>query len=143
MVSAVTTVSYADLSEAFAFVSVEGMIEARAYIARQTGRVFWASEHEDFDEELPEDLDDENRYIPVPGKRELDLGTGLVMRFARREVPHLHGRIQAIFSRRGAYSRFKDLLSSEGLLDKWYAFEADATERALREWCEANGIQVR
>ena len=67
----------------------------------------------------------------------------LVMRFACRKVPHLENRIRAIFSRRGAYSRFKDLLSAEGVLEKWYAFEAEATERALKEWGEANGIQVR
>ena len=65
------------------------------------------------------------------------------MRFATREVPHLENRIRAIFSRRGAYSRFKDLLSAEGVQDKWYAFEAEVIERALKQWGEANGIQVR
>ena len=138
-----TTISYQDLSDAFNFVSVDGMIEGHAYITKDTGRIYWVSEDGTLDEEVPDDLDDEDRYIPVPHKRELDLGAALVRRFARGEAPHLYDRIQAIFSRRGAYSRFKDLLSSEGLLEKWYEFEAEATERALREWAEANGIHVK
>jgi len=44
------------------------------------------------------------------------------------------------FRRRGAYARFKELLAAEGCLEKWYAFEAESTERALGQWCEANGF---
>ena len=47
-----------------------------------------------------------------------------------------------IFARRGAYGRFKDLLDSRGMLEKWYAFEASATENALRAWCEDVGLQL-
>ena len=46
------------------------------------------------------------------------------------------------FRHRGAYARFKELLLSEGCLDKWYAYEAEATEQALRDWCRANEIQL-
>jgi Uncharacterised protein family (UPF0158) len=138
-----TTLSYQDLVDAFDFVSVDGIIETHAYIAKDTGKIYWVSGDDNVGDELPEDLDDENRYLRVPDKRELDLGAVLVMQFASREVPHLEDGIRAIFSRRGAYSRFKDLLSAEGVLDNWYAFEAEAVERALKEWGEANGIQVR
>ena len=27
-------------------------------------------------------------------------------------------------------------------LEEWYAFEAESTERALREWCNANQIHL-
>jgi hypothetical protein len=37
---------------------------------------------------------------------------------------------------------FKDLLAAEGRLEEWYAFEAESTERALRDWCKANEIHV-
>jgi hypothetical protein len=33
---------------------------------------------------------------------------------------------------RDAYARFKDLLAAEECLDKWYAYESESTERALR-----------
>ena len=47
-----------------------------------------------------------------------------------------------MFDRRGAYARFKDLLLRKKALDRWYDFEAKATEAALREWCEINGITI-
>jgi hypothetical protein len=47
-----------------------------------------------------------------------------------------------VLSARGAYARFKELLASEQCLDKWYAFEAECAERALRAWCKDNDIQV-
>ena len=50
--------------------------------------------------------------------------------------------VQAFFRRRGAYARFKELLATEGCLEEWYVFEAESTERALREWCHANEIQL-
>ena len=40
------------------------------------------------------------------------------------------------------HARFKELLAAEGCLDKWYTFEAESTERALRNWCKENDIQL-
>ena len=64
------------------------------------------------------------------------------MRFAGEELPDHTDEIAEIFSRRGAYRRFKDLLVRERALDKWHAFEAAAKEKALREWCAENGVTV-
>jgi hypothetical protein len=47
-----------------------------------------------------------------------------------------------IFSRRGAYRRYKDLLEQKGLLDEWYDFEQQRTRQALLDWCEENGIEL-
>jgi hypothetical protein len=47
-----------------------------------------------------------------------------------------------MFDRRGAYARFRDLLLRKKALDRWYDFEAKATEAALREWCELNEITI-
>jgi hypothetical protein len=41
-----------------------------------------------------------------------------------------------------AYARFKDLLESDGLLEKCYNFEATASDRALRDWCAENDVQI-
>ncbi len=48
-----------------------------------------------------------------------------------------------MFRRKGAYGRFKPLLQDRGPLERWYAFEAAATERALKDWCELNDIPLR
>ena len=43
------------------------------------------------------------------------------------------GRTESIFSARGAYSRFKDMLEHRNALDRWYDYENTATETALRD----------
>jgi len=135
------TISYDDLSEAFDFVSFAAPFEHRALVSLDTGAIHWISETGPIDEEeLPEDLETSDRYIEIPHKNDLDLGTNLALRFAEEQLPHLYSSVVDCFRRRGAYARFKEILAGEGCLDKWYAFEADCTERALREWCAANQI---
>jgi hypothetical protein len=68
--------------------------------------------------------------------------TSLVLDFARQFLPDDFDEVRQIFSRRGAYARFKDLLGRRGALDQWYDFEAKAEERALRMWCDLNSIEV-
>ena len=58
-------------------------------------------------------------------------------------MPDDYGRVQDIFSHRGAYRRFKDLLEHRDLLEKWYDFESHREEEALREWCRENEIELK
>jgi hypothetical protein len=51
-------------------------------------------------------------------------------------------QVLAIFSRAGAYQRYKQLLAESSLLEKWYAFENDRTKEALLEWCAENGLNL-
>ena len=73
---------------------------------------------------------------------ELDLGKPLAVDFARQFLPGDFDDVRQIFNRRGAYARFKNLLDRRGMLDQWYAFEAEAEESALKMWCELNSIEV-
>ena len=137
------TVKYDDLSAAFDFVSFGAPFEHRAFVSRDTGAVYWISETNPIEEEdLPDDLETSDRYIEVPHKNDLDLGNKLALRFAEEQLPHRLATIVDVFRHRGAYARFKELLSSERCLDKWYAYEAEATGQALRDWCKANEIQL-
>ena len=110
------------------------------FLCRETGETHWHSGNGDSFEELPEDIDDREKYVKLPDKRDLDLGQRLVMRFTREELPDRYDKVVEIFSRRGAYRRFKDLLEHEGALDKWFEFQNAAEEKALREWCAENGV---
>ena len=56
---------------------------------------------------------------------------------------NLDEQADEIFRRRGAYARFKQLLDFHGALEKWYEFEQESTEAALRNWCSENGVQLR
>jgi hypothetical protein len=81
-----------------------------------------------------------DRYIEIPHKNELDLGNSLALRFAEKRLPDRYADVVTFFRRRGAYARFKELLAAEGCLQEWHAFEAESTERALREWCKVQEI---
>ena len=135
-------VSFNDILEAFEFVSAGGMGEHQAFLCRQSGKVYWHSELCEDLEELPDDIDDSEKYVPIPDKRELDLGKPLVLDFARQFLSDDFDEVRQIFNKRGAYARFKDLLDRRGMLDQWYAFEAEAEESALKMWCELNSIEV-
>jgi hypothetical protein len=132
---------FAELQDAFEFVSVGAPGENEAYLDRQSGKIYYHSEYCDFDEELPDDLDDQ-KYIAIPDKRELDLGKPLVLDFVRQFLPNDYDEVRRIFSRKGAYGRYKDLLVEWGALDRWYDYSNKAEEAALREWCAENGIEL-
>lgn len=137
------TIKYDDSSAAFDFVSFAAPMEHRAYVSLDTGAIYWISQTSPIDEEdLPDDLDTSDRYIAVPHKNELDLGNNLALRFVEEQLPDRYANVVDFFRRRGAYARFKELLSAEKCLEKWYAFEAESTERALRHWCKANEIHL-
>ena len=130
------------LGEAVEFVSSGMLTEHRAYVSIDTGAIYWVTESGDTDADAPEDLGESERYLDVPTKNDLGVGRSLALRFAEEQVPNEYPRVRQFFARRGAYARFKDLLAAHGLLDAWYAFEAEHTERALLDWCESHGVKA-
>jgi len=135
-------VSLNDLRDAFEFVCAGGGGEHQAFLCKQSGKVYCHSELCDDLDILPDDIDDSEKFLPIPDKRELDLGKPLALDFARQFLPGDFDDVRQIFSRRGAYAKFKNLLDRRGMLDQWYAFEAEAEESALKMWCEFNSIEV-
>ena len=117
-------------------------MEHEAYLSKETGKIYWHSEFGDNFEELPDDIDDSNKYISIPHKNDLDLGNRLAFRFVEKSLPSESGRVRTIFARRGAYARFKGFLVDRGMLKQWHEFEAEAQEKALREWCKANDLET-
>ncbi len=138
-------ISFKELMETYELASMGSSEygEHHAYLGRESGKIYWHSEFSDLEEvndELPEDIEDEDKYIQLPSKRELDLGVPLVMDFVRQVLPRDFDDVSDMFDRRGAYGQFKQLLTRRRALQQWYDFEQQATERALREWCELNSI---
>jgi len=138
------SVSFKDLELAFDFVSSAGPGENQAVLDRQSSRIYYRSEllGDMEEEEFPDDIDDE-RYIEIPHKKELDLGSSLVFDFVRRFLPDDDDEVRSGFRRKGAYGRFKALLARRGAIDRWHAFSAEAEQAALRQWCEDNAIDLR
>ncbi len=72
----------------------------------------------------------------------MGLGKSLALDFAREFLPNDFDQVQYIFSKRGAYQKYKDLLERKKSVERWYDFEVKATEQAVRKWCEENSIEV-
>jgi hypothetical protein len=134
-------VDFSTLLDAFEFVSSGSRGECEAWLSLDTGECYLRNDYASIDE-LPEDHDESDRYIPVPHKNDLDLRRDLVIAFTEQEMPNEVDRVWDFFGRRGAYRRFKDLLEYRGLIEKWYDYENRAAERALREWCEEIGVSL-
>ena len=130
-----------DIEMAFLFVSGASQFTNSALLCKETGEIFYISEMGDSDE-LPEDIEDSDQYIEIPHKNDLDLGNRLVMDFVAEYCPELLEKVNGIFRRKGAYSRYKELLDSKGFLDKWYKYEDQRTKEELRAWCAENDIEL-
>jgi hypothetical protein len=138
-------VSFQEILKAFEFAATGGIAEYQAILCRRTGKIYLHCDYSDVEgllDELPEDVEDDEKYIALPDKRELGLGKPLALDFAREFLPRDFDEVRDIFGRRGAYGKFRALLIRTKTLEQWYDFESKATKRALREWCELHSIAV-
>ncbi len=137
-----TPIKLGDLEAALQFVGSDDMDDNAAWVCRETGAVLCHSDDTDDFEPLPDDIDDEDRYVPIPDQHELDLGKPLALKFVRTQLPACYEQVCTIFAHRGAYARFKDLLERHQSLDAWHQWEAEQTRQALRAWCADNSITL-
>ncbi len=138
------TVSLDELKNAMEWESSDFM-DNEAYICRQTGQIYWVAGDPgviDEEEEVPEDIHDADKYIPVPDKRYLDLGNQLAFDFTSQYLAERYDDVRGMFRRKGAYRRFKDVLERNGLLEEWYRYSDERAAKALAEWCESEGLSV-
>ena len=132
--------SYEDLLDAYEWVSADSSLQNTAYVDRTLGAVYLDTDEIDGNDALPEDIDDGTKYIAVPHKHDLDLGKALVFDFVEENLPEDVEKVAGYFRRPGAYSKYKDLLERNELLEAWYEFERMKTFEALREWATENSI---
>ena len=112
---------FRDVLDAFEFVSAAQPSEHEAYLSRQTGAIYWHSEHGDDFDQLPGDIDDAEKYVSIPHKQDLGLGKRLAIRFVDEFLENDDAEmVREIFCHSGAYARFKNLLEVRRLLDRWY-----------------------
>ena len=111
-----------------------------AVLCKDTGRIYYRSESGDLDE-----IDDEidcDEFVHIPHKYDLNLGQQVVFEFIEANLPEEYKAVQQIFGHSGAYSAFKYLLQSKGLLQSWYDFENAREKEVLLQWCEDNEIEL-
>ena len=100
-----------ELESAVMFVSVNGGMENDAYLNRETGEIFYDSPDGDQEEELPDDLEDDTKYVKIPNERDLGLGIPLRLDFIRKHAPDSYEEAFLISRRPKACERLRDLLS--------------------------------
>jgi hypothetical protein len=123
-------------------VSAGGIFENAAYIDKNTGQIYFDTDAVDFEEEQPDNFEDGRIYIAIPHKNDLDLGRNLVYQYIEQYLSESSDTVRAFFRKKGAYSRFKDLLERKGRLEAWYVFEQQTVELALREWADRHDFQI-
>lgn len=139
-----TAVDLNDLQGAVDWVSNRYMGN-EAYVCRSTGKIYWVSGDGGFDDEeteVPTDVDDSEKYIPVPSRQELDIGTRLAFDFVTQNLPAQYEQVRDIFRRKGAYGKFKELLGRCELLESWYAYSEEQSLIAIRKWSESEHVDI-
>lgn len=134
-------INFRDIQDAFHFVGSDSYGMHTAVLDKRTGKIFWRSEMGDLDEISDAEIDWEH-CIEIPHKNDLDLGRELVYDFVLEHLPDEYDRVVDYFHGPGAYRMFKELLHARGLLQAWFDFEKQEEERALREWCFENEIDI-
>ncbi len=134
-------IKYNDIEIAFEFVNSSSYGMNQAVLNKKTGEILWRSSYgEDEITPVENDLDWDN-CVDIPHKNDLDLGKPLVLEFVEKNLPKKMVLVDNYFQHRGAYSNFKALLETEGLLQQWYNFENTRQDEALRQWCLDNEIE--
>ncbi len=134
--------SFSEIENAFMYVGSAMYGMNSAVLCKDTGKILYRSDMAGIDETEDEDDLDPDQCIEIPHKNDLDLGGNLVFEFVEEYIPDDYERVREIFRRSGAYSRYKALLERRGLLKEWYDIENSREERALRNWCEENEIEL-
>ena len=136
------SVNAGDLEIAMTLVSGQNYL-AEAWVCRETGKVFVRSDEVDpIMEPIPDDIDDDEKYLPIPDARSLDLGHTLVFRFTEAEMAQDYEQVRQMFRRSGAYGRFNRLVDDRGLRERWHRFRDEQTRAVLAAWCEENGLTL-
>ena len=133
-------ISFSDIEYAFLYVSSDMPFMNSALLNKKTGKIYYRSEMAGEDD-FPKNINSED-YIAIPHKNDLDLGVRLVFDFVSKYIPEEYEEVEYIFRKRGAYRRYKDLLESLNMLDKWYEYEDERTKSSLLEWCRENNLEV-
>jgi hypothetical protein len=136
-----STVNLDELEQAAMMVE-DGDGAVTAMVSRETGMIHLLNE-EYVDEEapMPSASGDDARYVVVPPAATLGIGDALVLRFAAVHMAEDQALVRDLFRDRDIEG-FARLLEERGAGETWERFHAEATQTALRRWCEDKGLQA-
>jgi hypothetical protein len=85
-------ISFDDIENAFLFVGMDRQFVHNAYLCKETGQIFYASEI-GYSDELPDDIDDPEKYLAIPHQKRLGLGKALVFEYVSQYLPDEFDRV--------------------------------------------------
>ncbi len=86
------------------------------------------------------DLSNEERYIKLPDRYELD-EEDMMTTFAKHaDDPAMQAKLLQAISQDDTYKAFRNLVEDLNMFDQWNRFREDVFRQSATEWCEYNGI---
>ena len=137
-------VSLKDIREAFEFVCAGGGGEHQAFLCKQSGKLYCHSDLCDDLDILPNDIDDTEKFLQIPDKKELDLGKPLALDF-RPPIPARRLRRRStIFQQKGRLRQILRICWVEGACSiSGTISRRKPRKEHLRMWCDLNSIEAR
>lgn len=105
------------------------------------------SEYKDWEQDSIRDaliiLENWNDFVELPDKEEVNEYEIMEDFCYSQEDDKLRNKLCNAINGRGAFRRFKDLISQFGMENNWYAYKYEALCKIARDWCEFNNIQYK
>ena len=126
-------VSLKDIREAFEFVCAGGGGEHQAFLCKQSGKLYCHSDLCDDLDILPNDIDDTEKFLQIPDKKELDLGKPLALDF-RPPIPARRLRRRStIFQQKGRLRQIQGSVGSKGRARSVVRFRGESRGKSLED----------
>ena len=86
------------------------------------------------------EIQNTDHFVELPGKSDID-SYGIMEQFCT-EYPNrrISDKLSAAIKGKGAFRRFRDMITDLGIQDEWNRFELQSFEDIAVEWLEAEGI---
>lgn len=118
---------------------LDGLPEAECFVHKETGLVVVGNTDFPVEEQMAAH---QGEWIECPRNNELDLGKRLYIDFAKQYLPEQLEHVWQIFKKKGAYRRARYFFEDQGLLEQFYAYEAQRRKEAMQEWACDNGFEL-
>lgn len=116
-------------------------VTSGGYLDLHTGGVWPQIVFDDAPDDEDEDLDDEDRWLPVISEGSRDGYRDMETFTAAITEPDLADRIARTLEGRGAFRRFRrELTNWPDLEDRWYAYSAERRRGRARAWLADHGL---
>ncbi len=133
-----------EIYSAFEYASFSGDMDGAAYLSIEKSEIVMIPDEvvaEQGEIEAAYRKIKKGKWLEIPNKKELGLGSRLVFNFAAENLSGPdQDKVDRMFARSGAYARWKSFLIEHELLQRWYDYSNAAEIKALKDWLELQEI---